>query len=241
MHRRPPSFPTDCLLCHRPTFSPGCNIFPTDVAHLKRMSTAPPLPDSVASRGHRPRLPRRRASPPMTSMPISPTGAAPTNLLSLFPWPVHACGARFATRHIRSIVGGDCSSMVVVRKPSFAWARRICARAALGEEPPCSAATWFTPLLSTAGRGARGGDATGSAMEVLEVARSNRRPKCFVVETTDGTIAVASAFRGHLEVIHYRDHKFLSKAVEEGVDCGHGGMFGSDAMDVVALSHCPSL
>ncbi|KAF7057097.1 hypothetical protein CFC21_064429 [Triticum aestivum] len=201
MHRRPPSFPTDCLLCHRPTFSPGCNIFPTDVAHLKRMSTAPPLPDSVASRGHRPRLPRRRASPPMTSMPISPTGAAPTNLLSLFPWPVHACGARFATRHIRSIVGGDCSSMVVVRKPSFAWARRICARAALGEEPPCSAATWFTPLLSTAGRGARGGDATGSAMEVLEVARSNRRPKCFVVETTDGTIAVASAFRGHLEGI----------------------------------------
>ncbi|EMS58378.1 hypothetical protein TRIUR3_30459 [Triticum urartu] len=44
-------------------------------------------------------------------------------------------------------------------------------------------------------------------MEVLKVTRSDRRPKCFgytqsvfqVVETTDGTITVASAFHGHQE------------------------------------------
>uniref|UniRef100_A0A453MDL8 CMP/dCMP-type deaminase domain-containing protein n=2 Tax=Aegilops tauschii subsp. strangulata TaxID=200361 RepID=A0A453MDL8_AEGTS len=51
-----------------------------------------------------------------------------------------------------------------------------------------------------------------------------------VVETRDGTIAVASAFPGHQEAVQDRDHKFLSKAVEEaykGVDCGHGGPFGA--------------
>ncbi|XP_037409220.1 uncharacterized protein LOC119271524 [Triticum dicoccoides] len=167
------------------------------------MSAAPPLPDSVASRGRRPRLPRRRASPPTTSMPISPTGAAPTNVLSLslFPWPAQACGGRSATRHLRPVGGGGCSSTAVVEKHGFAWPRRICARAALGEEPPCSAATWFAPLLSAAGRGPRDSDATRSATEVLEVARSDRRPKCFVVETTDGTIVVSSAFREHQEGI----------------------------------------
>ena len=50
------------------------------------------------------------------------------------------------------------------------------------------------------------------------------------METRDGTIAVASAFPGHQEAVQDRDHKFLSKAVEEaykGVDCGHGGPFGA--------------
>uniref|UniRef100_A0ACD5WCK0 Uncharacterized protein n=1 Tax=Avena sativa TaxID=4498 RepID=A0ACD5WCK0_AVESA len=51
-----------------------------------------------------------------------------------------------------------------------------------------------------------------------------------VVEAKDGTIAVAAAFPGHQEAVQDRDHKFLSKAVEEayqGVDCGHGGPFGA--------------
>ncbi|KAK1294458.1 hypothetical protein QJS10_CPA16g01777 [Acorus calamus] len=51
-----------------------------------------------------------------------------------------------------------------------------------------------------------------------------------VVETKDGTISVATAFPGHHEAVQHRDHKFLSKAVEEayhGVDCGHGGPFGA--------------
>ncbi|BAS87234.1 Os03g0833900 [Oryza sativa Japonica Group] len=51
-----------------------------------------------------------------------------------------------------------------------------------------------------------------------------------VVESKDGTISVASAFAGHQEAVQDRDHKFLSKAVEEayqGVDCGHGGPFGA--------------
>uniref|UniRef100_A0A7N1A5J7 CMP/dCMP-type deaminase domain-containing protein n=1 Tax=Kalanchoe fedtschenkoi TaxID=63787 RepID=A0A7N1A5J7_KALFE len=51
-----------------------------------------------------------------------------------------------------------------------------------------------------------------------------------VVEAKDGTISVASAFAGHQEAVQDRDHKFLSKAVEEaykGVECGHGGPFGA--------------
>ncbi|KAJ0976487.1 hypothetical protein J5N97_018452 [Dioscorea zingiberensis] len=52
-----------------------------------------------------------------------------------------------------------------------------------------------------------------------------------VVESYDGTISVASAFTGHHEaVLHDRDHKFLSRAVEEaynGVDCGDGFPFGA--------------
>ncbi|KAI0504468.1 guanosine deaminase isoform X2 [Dendrobium catenatum] len=51
-----------------------------------------------------------------------------------------------------------------------------------------------------------------------------------VVETMDGTIAVASSFPGHQEAILNKDHKFLSKAIEEayhGVDCGDGGPFGA--------------
>lgn len=50
------------------------------------------------------------------------------------------------------------------------------------------------------------------------------------VETKDGTIAVASAFPGHHEAILDKDHKFLSKAIEEayhGVECGDGGPFGA--------------
>jgi tRNA(Arg) A34 adenosine deaminase TadA len=50
------------------------------------------------------------------------------------------------------------------------------------------------------------------------------------VESKDGTISVASAFAGHQEAVQDRDHKFLSKAVEEayrGVDCGDGGPFGA--------------
>ncbi|MFS8009369.1 putative guanine deaminase [Helianthus anomalus] len=51
-----------------------------------------------------------------------------------------------------------------------------------------------------------------------------------VVETKDGTIAVASAFAGHQEVVQDRDHKFLTRAVEEaykGVENGDGGPFGA--------------
>ncbi|KAH7526822.1 hypothetical protein JRO89_XSUnG0049000 [Xanthoceras sorbifolium] len=51
-----------------------------------------------------------------------------------------------------------------------------------------------------------------------------------VVETKDGTISVASAFAGHQEAVQDRDHKFLTKAVEEaykGVECGDGGPFGA--------------
>ncbi|XP_020673827.1 guanosine deaminase isoform X1 [Dendrobium catenatum] len=56
-----------------------------------------------------------------------------------------------------------------------------------------------------------------------------RRLRVFV-ETMDGTIAVASSFPGHQEAILNKDHKFLSKAIEEayhGVDCGDGGPFGA--------------
>ncbi|XP_020590777.1 uncharacterized protein LOC110031749 [Phalaenopsis equestris] len=51
-----------------------------------------------------------------------------------------------------------------------------------------------------------------------------------VVKRNDGTISVASAYAGHHEAILNKDHKFLSKAIEEayhGVDCGDGGPFGA--------------
>uniref|UniRef100_K3ZW11 CMP/dCMP-type deaminase domain-containing protein n=1 Tax=Setaria italica TaxID=4555 RepID=K3ZW11_SETIT len=51
-----------------------------------------------------------------------------------------------------------------------------------------------------------------------------------VVQSKDGTISVASAFAGHQQAIQDRDHKFLTKAVEEayrGVECGDGGPFGA--------------
>ncbi|KAH7867469.1 hypothetical protein Vadar_033914 [Vaccinium darrowii] len=51
-----------------------------------------------------------------------------------------------------------------------------------------------------------------------------------VVEAKDGTISVASAFAAHQEAVQDRDHKFLTKAVEEaykGVECGDGGPFGA--------------
>ncbi|KAF8401211.1 hypothetical protein HHK36_012140 [Tetracentron sinense] len=51
-----------------------------------------------------------------------------------------------------------------------------------------------------------------------------------VVEAKDGTLSVASAFAGYQEVVQDRDHKFLTRAVEEaykGVDCGDGGPFGA--------------
>lgn len=50
------------------------------------------------------------------------------------------------------------------------------------------------------------------------------------METKDGTISVATAFPGHHEAVRDRDHKFLSKAVDEaycGVDCSDGGPFGA--------------
>lgn len=50
------------------------------------------------------------------------------------------------------------------------------------------------------------------------------------MESKDGTISVASAFAGHHQAVQDRDHKFLTKAVEEaykGVDCGDGGPFGA--------------
>ncbi|KAL4287323.1 hypothetical protein AHAS_Ahas19G0174700 [Arachis hypogaea] len=55
-------------------------------------------------------------------------------------------------------------------------------------------------------------------------------PTANVLEAKDGTISVASAFPGHQEAVQDRDHKFLSKAVEEaykGVECGDGGPFGA--------------
>ncbi|XP_010546612.1 PREDICTED: uncharacterized protein LOC104818647 [Tarenaya hassleriana] len=51
-----------------------------------------------------------------------------------------------------------------------------------------------------------------------------------VVEASNGTISVASAFAGHQEVVQDSDHKFLTQAVDEaykGVDCGDGGPFGA--------------
>ncbi|KAI3669169.1 hypothetical protein L6452_40395 [Arctium lappa] len=51
-----------------------------------------------------------------------------------------------------------------------------------------------------------------------------------ILETKDGKISVASAFAGKQEVVQDRDHKFLTRAVEEaykGVDCGDGGPFGA--------------
>ncbi|KAI3499809.1 hypothetical protein L1887_35619 [Cichorium endivia] len=51
-----------------------------------------------------------------------------------------------------------------------------------------------------------------------------------IVETKDGSISVASAFPGHQQVVQDRDHKFLTKAVEEaykGVENGDGGPFGA--------------
>ncbi|KAJ3669321.1 hypothetical protein LUZ60_011271 [Juncus effusus] len=64
-----------------------------------------------------------------------------------------------------------------------------------------------------------------------------------VVESSNGTISVASAFAGHQEAVKDRDHKFLSKAVEEaykGVDNGDGGPFGAVVVrndEVVASCH----
>ncbi|XP_028790318.1 guanosine deaminase [Neltuma alba] len=51
-----------------------------------------------------------------------------------------------------------------------------------------------------------------------------------VVEAKEGAISVASAFAGFQEAVQDRDHKFLTKAVEEaykGVECGDGGPFGA--------------
>nr|XP_023904146.1 uncharacterized protein LOC112015913 [Quercus suber]POE45637.1 guanine deaminase [Quercus suber] len=51
-----------------------------------------------------------------------------------------------------------------------------------------------------------------------------------VLEAKDGAISVASTFSGYQEVVQDRDHKFLTKAVEEaykGVDCEDGGPFGA--------------
>ncbi|KAI3767718.1 hypothetical protein L2E82_18080 [Cichorium intybus] len=51
-----------------------------------------------------------------------------------------------------------------------------------------------------------------------------------IVETKDGSISVASAFPGHQQAVQDRDHKFLTKAVEEaykGVENGDGGPFGA--------------
>ncbi|KAG4383582.1 hypothetical protein GLYMA_13G117500v4 [Glycine max] len=64
-----------------------------------------------------------------------------------------------------------------------------------------------------------------------------------VVETKDGTVSVAAAFAGHQEAVQDRDHKFLSKAVEEaykGVDCKDGGPFGAVIVhndEIVASCH----
>ncbi|KAH7527268.1 hypothetical protein ACOSP7_014856 [Xanthoceras sorbifolium] len=51
-----------------------------------------------------------------------------------------------------------------------------------------------------------------------------------VVATKDGTIVAASAFPCQQEAVQDRDHKFLTRAVEEAyksVECGDGGPFGA--------------
>ncbi|GMI84985.1 guanosine deaminase [Hibiscus trionum] len=51
-----------------------------------------------------------------------------------------------------------------------------------------------------------------------------------VLETKDGTIAVASALPDHQEDIQCKDHKFIAQAIEEaykGVECKHGKPFGA--------------
>ncbi|KAJ6430835.1 hypothetical protein OIU84_018357 [Salix udensis] len=64
-----------------------------------------------------------------------------------------------------------------------------------------------------------------------------------VVETKKGTISVASAFPAHKEAVQDRDHKFLTKAVDEaykGVENGDGGPFGAVVVlndEVVAACH----
>uniref|UniRef100_A0A6M2F4N2 CMP/dCMP-type deaminase domain-containing protein n=1 Tax=Populus davidiana TaxID=266767 RepID=A0A6M2F4N2_9ROSI len=64
-----------------------------------------------------------------------------------------------------------------------------------------------------------------------------------VVETKKGTISVASAFPVHQEAVQDRDHKFLTKAVEEaykGVESGDGGPFGAVVVlndEVVVACH----
>ncbi|KAF9681690.1 hypothetical protein SADUNF_Sadunf05G0028900 [Salix dunnii] len=55
-------------------------------------------------------------------------------------------------------------------------------------------------------------------------------PSNIVLEAKDRTISVASAFSAHQQAVQDRDHKFLSRAVEEaykGVECGDGGPFGA--------------
>ncbi|KAK4282870.1 hypothetical protein QN277_014196 [Acacia crassicarpa] len=55
-------------------------------------------------------------------------------------------------------------------------------------------------------------------------------PAANVVETKEGAISVASAFAGFQQAVQDRDHKFLTKAVEEaykGVEGGDGGPFGA--------------
>ena len=67
----------------------------------------------------------------------------------------------------------------------------------------------------------------------------------FLLTTLQGKayLTIAGPFATFVVLRNWRatqkDHKFLLKAVEEGVDCGHGGLFGSDAMDAAALSHRP--
>ncbi|KAK2637721.1 hypothetical protein Ddye_025516 [Dipteronia dyeriana] len=74
------------------------------------------------------------------------------------------------------------------------------------------------------------------------VLRFSKAKSC-MVETKDGTIAVASSFPGQQEAVRDRDHKFLTRAVEEaykGVECGHGGPFGAVVVrddEVVVSSH----
>ncbi|XP_061352232.1 guanosine deaminase-like [Gastrolobium bilobum] len=51
-----------------------------------------------------------------------------------------------------------------------------------------------------------------------------------LVDTALGYISVCFAFAGHQQAVQDRDHKFLTKVVEEaykGVECGDGGPFGA--------------
>ncbi|KAK2450130.1 hypothetical protein P8452_13694 [Trifolium repens] len=79
--------------------------------------------------------------------------------------------------------------------------------------------------------------------ERLTMSRNTYSTYLFVVQTKDGTVAVASAFAGHKKAIKERDHKFLRKAVEEaykGVDCEDGGPFGAVIVyndEIVASCH----
>lgn len=126
--------------------------------------------------------------PPCPS-PVSPTGAAPTldalppgrrhtlfpsPTFSLFPWPPRDYGARSMMCHHRLVVKGGCLST----RTASSWQRRIRA----GRGSSCSVATsCLLPLCVPPGDELSSppallhGAGSGSATEVLDGARTDRR------------------------------------------------------------------